>query len=691
MKKNRLYTMMAVAMLLTAGCSDDIENGGNNINTPVENGDRVYMAVNISSVSGAETKAPTGGEAGDGQLVGSDTENAVNNGWIYLIPTNSETATLTGTVSYDESTVEDLTKVQSDEDIKIYGTFTNNILGEVGSEIGNATAGTQHRPAVLVSFSTSEIEYNKYYQILAITNAPNLPEFTTLHQLRDYLQTTAWEGDGTTVSSCSNFVMSTHQMYQADGDPAASEIKFVESNTEDNPAVASVYVERLAARIDLAINTTSADDETKGFKVANSIVLENGTNQDYVKLTDYAVVNQMQAGTYMLKRVSSRVQSQIADIPTDGKQLYLEDEIWSDSGTTPQYNYVLDPWTMAKSIAEIDWSQSFTSAAVYTTGGEGSATTTVAKKQTQLYKYPFVSDLNDVTNLFKRITETEDFTPICYTQENTVNHTQQKNGFSTGLVFKGTYTPGHLSEYDPAEGSVKAVENSTQSTSFYVVDDVYNAKASRYLSADLRTAGVLSFKTADQSVEKALIQYLFNTADETTVDFPSSTVSLAELNAIVAKIRGGKLAQAYKAYLEGKLKDQTELTADVQQSLKWSAFVSSVEESAPIAVPTTVDAKENLIKNYGVSYYENGECYYKYWIRHANNNNNNQMGVMEFAIVRNNVYQVQVNGVSALGDPLPFTPGEDDPDTDDEDDDVYIKIKIYVKDWVVRKNSSIIL
>ena len=28
---------------------------------------------------------------------------------------------------------------------------------------------------------------------------------------------------------------------------------------------------------------------------------------------------------------------------------------------------------------------------------------------------------------------------------------------------------------------------------------------------------------------------------------------------------------------------------------------------------------------------------------------------------------------------------------DDEDDDVYIKIKIYVKDWVVRKNSSIIL
>ena len=67
------------------------------------------------------------------------------------------------------------------------------------------------------------------------------------------------------------------------------------------------------------------------------------------------------------------------------------------------------------------------------------------------------------------------------------------------------------------------------------------------------------------------------------------------------------------------------------------------------------------------------------------------MGVMEFAIVRNNVYQVEVVGVSALGDPLPFTPGEDDPDTDDEDDDVYIKIKIYVKDWVVRKNSSIIL
>ena len=67
------------------------------------------------------------------------------------------------------------------------------------------------------------------------------------------------------------------------------------------------------------------------------------------------------------------------------------------------------------------------------------------------------------------------------------------------------------------------------------------------------------------------------------------------------------------------------------------------------------------------------------------------MGVMEFAIVRNNVYQLSVTGIRDLGDPLPFTPGKDDPDTPDKTKDVYIVIKLYVRNWVVRSNSGIIL
>ena len=67
MKKNRLYTMMAAAVLLTASCSDDLEKGGNGVDLPSTNGDRVYMTVNISTAStGSSTKA--NGEEGDGYL-----------------------------------------------------------------------------------------------------------------------------------------------------------------------------------------------------------------------------------------------------------------------------------------------------------------------------------------------------------------------------------------------------------------------------------------------------------------------------------------------------------------------------------------------------------------------------------------------------------------------------------------------
>ena len=79
------------------------------------------------------------------------------------------------------------------------------------------------------------------------------------------------------------------------------------------------------------------------------------------------------------------------------------------------------------------------------------------------------------------------------------------------------------------------------------------------------------------------------------------------------------------------------------------------------------------------------------WIRHNDNGNDGMMGVMEFCIVRNNVYQLYVTGVRGLGDPLPYTPGKDTPDKPDETDDVTIDVTIYVKDWVKRTNKDIII
>lgn len=59
------------------------------------------------------------------------------------------------------------------------------------------------------------------------------------------------------------------------------------------------------------------------------------------------------------------------------------------------------------------------------------------------------------------------------------------------------------------------------------------------------------------------------------------------------------------------------------------------------------------------------------------------MGIMEFAIVRNNVYKLTVESVSKLGDPT----DEIDPDNPDETSKMYLKVNVTILPWVVRNNS----
>lgn len=78
--------------------------------------------------------------------------------------------------------------------------------------------------------------------------------------------------------------------------------------------------------------------------------------------------------------------------------------------------------------------------------------------------------------------------------------------------------------------------------------------------------------------------------------------------------------------------------------------------------------------------------WYTYWNRHNDNNKPLQMGIMEFATVRNNVYKLQVNSISTLG--LPAEPGGDNPwqpagDTPDEQGP-QMDVKVSVSAWVNR-------
>lgn len=722
-KMNFKSTLWALAFACAAvSCSDELADGPNNNEGNEENGEGVYVTVNVSSNVGPTTKA---GELGDGDLEDSDVESAVNNVNIFLIPSTQTT----------DMTSNDLSIVNGAADTPIASGYT--------TDLQPATGSIEHHDAV-ATVKLSVPELDAWYHVVTVANAGKDLGFNTLGQLRDYLQKAAWDGDNKYAedgSGAHDFVMTTHQMYQSDA--GGSDLYVTTANSDPNhPAETTAYVERLAARIDM--------------RFASDLVSENGASlkgnantNDKVWITGYQVINQLVGGTYLLKRVTGNTASVTGSIEsTDAYKHpypYLSDEKWGNDN----FNYVLDPWTRSKTYTAAgddedptNFPKKINNSGAYYTGSNGSYTQTpvntasidlaYTEETGGLYLNHFHEDMNTADFMkgfynpvvaIKDISTTEnEYTPLLYTQENTMDVEQQKNGFSTGVIFEAEYAPKTVSQYDETSGAVTTPDYSgLKSKSFLVADYGRTGTTekgsgasstitpSRKLSADMRTIAALGLKaSSDETIVKAMF---------TDGEPDWGTKTQENVKTVVSDMSGGPLVVAFKKYLQEKLdgiKDEDgSRFDDVKTSLTWDkfveashtstngiAYVPSMEELASGVTTgtkkTDIEVREELMKNYNIAYYaagtKGGKNYLKYWIKHEpNGTDNDPMGVMEFAIVRNNVYQLSVTGIRDLGDPLPFTPGKDDPDTPDKTKDVYIVIQLYVKDWVKRYNSDIIL
>lgn len=679
-------TLWALAFACAAvSCSDDLENGPNDKGNE-EQGEGVYVTVSVSSAFNPVTKAndnDTGmGEDGVGDLEDSELESQVNDVNIFLIPCG---------VGYTTGmTSNDLKYVNEVGNTEIVTGFTKDLKP--------ATGAIEHHDAV-ATVKLSVPELNAWYHVVTVANAGEALGFKTLGELRDFMQTKVWSGNNK-YGEAQSFIMTTHQMWQMNA--GGSDLYVTEDNSDpDNPAKTTAYVERLAARIDMQIKADLVSD-------AGMAPTSVASSNDKVKITGYQVVNQLIGGTFMLKRVTGNVTSVDGKIGEVGEQSlpYLSDEVWSSTGTA--YNYVLDAWTKNKTVtAGADFPTSINNSDPYY--AKGNSGYDIQENQSivldgGLYENHFHSGMN--TDEFMNFTSvadiaTDKFTPLLYTQENTMSADQQKNGFTTGVIFEAEYAPKNVSQYQETGGNVGISEYSTLTDkAFLLADNAAGVGVSKTLSADLRTIAALGLKEgSDVDVVKAM----FNNGAVWT-----STTDQADVQKVVSEMSGGQLVVAFKKYLQGKLDDASGFDA-VKASLTWDAFVtaSHMPENGIAYVPsmddlkngisgkTAIKVREELAENYNIAYYAGGtfggKSYYKYWIRHNPISDKKKMGVMEFAIVRNNVYQLQVDGIKELGDPLPFTPGKDDPDDPDKETDIYIMIKLYVKDWVKRSSGSIIL
>ena len=140
----------------------------------------------------------------------------------------------------------------------------------------------------------------------------------------------------------------------------------------------------------------------------------------------------------------------------------------------------------------------------------------------------------------------------------------------------------------------------------------------------------------------------------------------------------------YKLWLKEQI-DESKTLDDVKQSLTWTSYMKNeCGYSATLAnneYSVTINQNDkitaDILAEYGARTYKDATCYYTWWIRHANDRSEDTNGVMEYAIVRNNIYELDVTSIYSLGGYIP-----------NEEEKGFI-VNVYVKDWQMLGDETI--
>lgn len=572
----RCAALSALSLLVSAcGMSDDAECPGG----PGGGGREAYMRLSLDIPSAlppvwhqARAAAPSGGEDGDRKEDGQTYENAVTDALVFLLPQG--------------------TSVNSPADTRIldvlrFSSFTQS-GGRWQSETVETAVSTGATYPVIVVANPGDTRW---------TEVPGL----TLGGVRDHVCTGAWteSADG----GYSYFLMSSE---------SGGSVTFAEGSSEENPSVAEVDVERVAARVDYKAegSYTCADPAYAGGTAA---------------IEGAALVNDLTAGSYLLKRVASTV---------DGTPDYLGDET-PQSGV--QTNYVIDPWTVLKTAANASSGTPFT-----LPGG----TQTAAQGLYGLYyntSDKTAAEWKDIVRSGTPVTDPttqELWQRVGYTLENTTANDEASAAYSTGVVFRARFTPAGL-------------------TSKYLNDKPYREGSTFF------AVGESLFPTLEDVMLATVGSDVLGMFCETI----ASGTTAGQLRGVLAQLNADRTG--YRAWADTRISGNTDdytLTADELADLTFRAYASAelgyvlnVTDDDGYTVTVNAGGKDTraALAEGGVRTYEDAACYYTYWIRHSGDGTAQKgddgfwHNVMGHAIVRNNIYKISVTSIYSLGGDVP--------------------------------------
>lgn len=480
-----------------------------------------------------------------------------------------------------------------------------------GSVTGNGQTYTTEAQRV------GDIDYGQY-DVIVVANPgdDNLwSSVSTLKDLQDKIMKTAWtqNADGTYT----DFLM-------ASADDAVTPLNVTEDNTtEANAAKTAVSVERVAARVDYNAEGkyTCTDDNYKGATV---------------EITGATIVNRLTAGSYLLKRTADDAEG------TYLEYLGLETPVAGGKAT----NYVLDPWTADKTEANLQGTPFIVNGQSVAAAGLYDADTYIPTRSTNPKTWDeLVKPGTPVTDASTTDGITE-WQRVGYTLENTADALSSGINYSTGIVFKAQFHPVGVNGY-------------TDEQTFFTYNGVIYPMLTDMMG---QLNGKENFST---DVGKA-------------IDDLNSWDDLKDFAASITNDPTG-----YSTYLEDYANTHSAEAFKTSYELKWEYYLSyklGVSENSQDGPEINQDGKNTRALLYESSggmlrtYYK-GQCYYTWWLRHSNDNNDQTNGVMEYAVVRNNIYKVNVKSVYSIGGDIPE--GEN------------IRADVFVKMWTMLDEETL--
>lgn len=578
-----LYAALA---LMAASCSmsDDISADCGR----TDDAKQVYVKLRVSVPSQAPVSRagdPTGGESGDGEEPGQTYENSINSVLVFFYRAD------------DNNNINAEASTPIDE----YAHLTTVNKDENGSWVTNP---------VQVS-----LDLNTPYNVIVVANPGDTSwagtEGQTLGGVRDHIYKQAWMGDDT--NGYTNFVMSSE-------DGTETIIVKDENTSENNPATTNVAVERLAARVDYQETGTYTCEDNIGS----------------VTITGAAIINQLTAGTYLIKRVT---QGNITDNVT-----YLGDEEPAGANGGVATNYVIDPWTAVKTAENAVLSNK-----PFDVNGTKVNAAGLYEQETYYPTIPDGANPEAWADYCKKGTPMEDagagWTRVGYTLENTTLAENTSTNYNTGIVFKAQFTPAGVAYY-------------TSGNTFFRYDNTI------YTTLTGMMASLNGQQDFAQYVSDA-IQGFKSWSDVT--EFADGLTD----------------PTGYADYLKG-LAGAGADTGFSSDSIDWNKYmlnVLGVDESnskkGPQINQDGINTRDVLFTNSKgrLRTYYNGQCYYIWWLRHSNNGDDTTNGIMEYAVVRNNIYKVTVSSVSSIGGDIP---GAEE-----------LRAHVYVNDWVSLEEETL--